>query len=91
MQSDHICLEIEFRFISEIYLLQINNILEKYQIKIVEYLDGAYINSYFKNENINFIEMVFKIKNGYNLNEIKLVPKSHKNVGFFEKFFQLFS
>ena len=33
----------------------------------------------------------FKIKNGYNQNEIALIPKSLKKTGFFEKFFQLFS
>ena len=91
VQSDKLCLEIEFKFIPEIYIAQINYILEKYQIKIIEHLDGTYINNYFKNENINFTEMVFEIKNGCNLNEVKLVPKSHKNKGFFEKFFQLFS
>ena len=91
LHSDNLCLEIEFRSIPEIYIDQINYILEKYQIKILEHLDGAYINNYFKNENINFTEMVFEIKNGCNLNEVKLVPKSQKNKGFFEKFFQLFS
>ena len=91
LHSDNLCLEIEFKFIPEIYIDQINSILEKYQIKILEHLDGAYINNYFKNKNINFTEMIFEIKNGCNLNEVKLVPKSHKNKGLFEKFFQLFS
>ena len=91
LHSDNLCLEIEFRSIPEIYIDQINYVIENYQIKILEHLDGAYINNYFKNENINFSEMVFKIKNGCNLNEVKLVPKSHKNKGLFEKFFQLFS
>ena len=91
LHNDNLCLEIEFKFIPEIYIEQINNVLEKYQIKILEHLDGAYINNYFKNENINFTEMIFEIKNGCNLNEVKLVPKSHKNKGLFEKFFQLFS
>ena len=91
LHNDNLCLEIEFKFISEIYIDQINSILEKYQIKILEYLDGAYINNYFKSENISFTEMVFQIKNGCNSNEVKLVPKIHKNKGFFEKFFQLFS
>ncbi len=35
--------------------------------------------------------MIFKIKHGYNANEVLLVPKNDENKGFFEKFFQLFS
>ena len=91
IQSNNLCVEIEFRSISETYISQINFILEKYQIKILQYLDGTYIDNYFKNDNIDFAEMVLEIKNGRNLNEVKLVPKSLKNKGFFEKFFQLFS
>ena len=36
-------------------------------------------------------EMAYKIENGHNENEVKIIPKSTKNIGFFEKFFQLFS
>ena len=35
--------------------------------------------------------MVYKIKDGFNDNEVKLVPKNTKKASFFEKFFQLFS
>ena len=35
--------------------------------------------------------MANKLQNGYNHNEIILVPKNIGNKGFFEKFFQLFS
>jgi hypothetical protein len=35
--------------------------------------------------------MAHKILNGYNDNEILIVPKIELNKGFFEKFFQLFS
>jgi hypothetical protein len=35
--------------------------------------------------------MASKLKNGLNKNEITLVSKNTENMGFFEKFFQLFS
>ena len=42
-------------------------------------------------ENLEFSEMVHKVKNGLNENEVKLIPKNLGKKGFFEKFFQLFS
>ena len=42
-------------------------------------------------ECIELPEIVQKIRNGYNVNEITLIPKNIKNKGFFENFFQLFS
>ena len=73
--------------------LQILNsgLLEKYQIKIIQYFDGNYIKSFFKNNDIDFTQKTYSIKNGINENEVKLVPKNSKNLGFFERFFQLFS
>ena len=35
--------------------------------------------------------MTHKIFNGYNQNEVTFVQKNTKKLGFFEKFFQLFS
>ena len=35
--------------------------------------------------------MASKIIDGYNKNEVKIVNKTQKNEGFFEKFFNLFS
>ena len=35
--------------------------------------------------------MAFKILNGANENEVTIIEKNTKKLGFFEKFFQLFS
>ena len=35
--------------------------------------------------------MAYKILNGCNENEVMVIPKNTKKIGFFEKFFQLFS
>jgi len=35
--------------------------------------------------------MANKLNDGLNKNEVRLISKSKENIGFFEKFFQLFS
>ena len=65
--------------------------LEKYQIRISQYLNGHYIKNFFNDENLELSEMANRLQNGYNHNEVILVPKNIENKGFFEKFFQLFS
>ncbi len=91
LNGDHLCIEIKFNFLSNMFLYEIDKILEKYQIKIVRYLDGNYIKSFLKNDNMDFSEMIYSVQNGLNDNEVKLVPSNLKKIGFFEKFFQLFS
>ena len=85
------CMEIQFIFISSKFISDINKLLEKYQIKITECIDHEYIKVFFKHEEMKICEMAYKIENGHNENEVKIIPKSTKNIGFFEKFFQLFS
>lgn len=85
------CIEFKFNSISLKFVSEISKVLQKYQIKITEYLNQEYIEFFFKDEDIKLCEMAYKIKKGYNENEIKIIPKSTKKAGIFEKFFQLFS
>ena len=89
--GDNCCLEIQFKSISKYYASNVDKILEKYQIRISEYFDLKYIEELSVIHNIDLIEMIFRVKNGFNQNEVKLIPKIYKKTGFFEKFFQLFS
>ena len=91
LQSDNLCLEVNFLSISNNVAITLEKILEKYQIKIKQYLNARYIKNFTKVENIKIPEMAYMLKNGYNNNEVILVPKNTENKGFFEKFFQLFS
>jgi len=91
LNSDHLCLEINFISISNDLVFAFDKILEKYQIKISQYLNRNYVKNFFKEDNIELSEMAHKLINGYNDNEVMLVPKNIENKGFFEKFFQLFS
>ena len=89
--GENICLELEFISISNIFLTDIENVFEKYHIKIIDCIDAKYIQSLFNKKNMELTEMAHMVKNGFNSNEVMLVPKKHEKKGFFEKFFQLFS
>ena len=91
LRSDNLCLEVNFFSISNNLAISLDKILEKYQIKIKKYLNTGYIKNFTKVENIKIPEMAYMLKNGYNNNEVILVQKNKENIGFFEKFFQLFS
>ena len=91
IDGDHICVEVNFISISNTLIKEISNVLEKYQIKIGRVFEKKYIKSFFKGEHSDLSLIAFKIQNGFNQNEIALVPKSLKKKGFFEKFFQFFS
>ena len=54
-------------------------------------MDKNYIKNFFKDENKKFTKMAFQIQSGLNPNEVKIVPLNRAKIGFFEKFFQLFS
>ena len=90
LNCNNFCLEVQFRSISLTLTHEIEKVLEKYQIKIIQYFDGNYIKNFFNNNDIDLTQKTHNIKNGVNENEVKLVPKNIKNFGFFEKFFQLF-
>ena len=89
--SDHLCLEVNFVSVSNDVTFLLDKLLEKYQIKISQYMCGNYIKNFFGEDNREFSLMAHKLKNGINSNEVILVPKNIENKGFFEKFFQLFS
>jgi len=90
LKCDHIALEIEFKFISSSITNELNKILQNYQIKITRYIDGNYVKNTFNND-IELSEMTHKILTGHNENEVTFTPINTKKLGFFEKFFQLFS
>ena len=90
LKCDHLALEIEFKFISNNIIYDLNKVLENYQIKVVRFIDGSYVKNII-NDDLEISEMTHKILTGYNKNEVTFTPKNMKKLGFFEKFFQLFS
>ena len=91
LQCDQLSLEIQFISISENLIRNIDEVLKNFQIKIIRYVDGNYIRNYFNDDNLEISKKTYQIIHGFNENEVLLVPKNLKKMGFFEKFFQLFS
>ena len=89
--SDNLCLEVKFISISNELVISLDKVLEKYQIKISQYMCGNYIKNFIEKDNNEIPLVAYKLRNGYNEDEVNLVPKNTENKGFFEKFFQLFS
>ena len=91
IKINEICLEIKLISISNLIIFEIENILKKYQIKISNYIDKNYLNSFAQEKKINISILAHKLKNGMNRNEVQITSKFTKKLSFFEKFFQLFS
>ena len=89
--NDYFCIEVSFIAIDNKLVFALDNVLEKYQIKIKQYMCGNYINNFIGDTGDEISIIANKLRNGLNINEINIVPKHKENKGFFEKFFQLFS
>ena len=90
LEYEQLNLVIQFKSISNEITYSLNKLLQNYQINIIKFIDGNYVKNFF-NKDIEISEMAFDILNGCNVNEVMVVQKNTKKLGFFEKFFQLFS
>ncbi len=89
--TNHQYLEMSFITISNDLIINLNKVLQEYQIKISKFIDGKYVKNFFKDEEIELSLASHKLINGCNDNEVVIVPKSSENKGFFERFFNFFS
>ena len=85
------CLEVSFITISNDLILNLSKVLQEYQINIPKFIDGKYVKSYFKDDKLELSLATHKLINGFNDNEVLIVPKNTENQGFFERFFNVFS
>ena len=90
LHYEQLNLVIQFKSITNEITYNLNKLLQNYQINIIKFLDGNYVKNFF-DKDIELSKMAFDILNGFNVNEVMVVQKSTKKLGFFEKFFQLFS
>ena len=88
---NHQYLELNFITLSNDLVINLNKVLQNYQIKISKFIDGKYVKDYFKDNELELSLATHKLINGFNNNEVIIVPKNTKNQGFFEKFFNVFS
>ncbi|WP_440652890.1 hypothetical protein [Candidatus Pelagibacter sp. HIMB1542] len=91
INSNEIFLEIKLISISNSIILEIENILKRYQIQVNNYLDKSYIKDFYIEEKIDISQKAHKLLNGLNPNEVRIISKNSQKHSFFEKFFRLFS
>jgi len=92
--DNYLFLEVNFISISNKFTFYFDKLLEDHQINIKRYMSVDYIKSFFdieSNESMELFLMANKLNEGLNKNEVQLISKNRENLGFFEKFFQLFS
>ena len=84
-------LEVSFITLSNNLIINLNKVLQEYQIKISKFIDGKYVKNYFKDNELELSLATHKLINGFNDNEVLIVPKNTDNQRFFERFFNIFS
>jgi hypothetical protein len=89
--EEYLYLSVRFISISNNLTSVFENLLEKHQIQVNQYMSGEYMQNFFSKDLNELSMMASKLKNGFNKNEVRLISKNIENKGFFEKFFQLFS
>ena len=73
------------------YIQNLENVLKKYQISLKHILNADYVKSIENEDQGDLLKMSLKIIDGFNENEVLIIPKLSKNKGFFERFFNFFS
>tara|TARA_B100001057_G_scaffold364647_1_gene367561 strand:+ start:14205 stop:14909 length:705 start_codon:yes stop_codon:yes gene_type:complete len=85
-----ISIDLEFICLSNEFIQNIEKILNSYQISLNRILNSDYVDSLnFNKEDI--FRFSTRIIEGYNENEVSIVPKNSDNKGFFERFFNFFN
>ena len=91
INDNYLYLEVNFICISVSYTHILDKLLGNLQITIEQYMSGNYVKNFLE-EDENMIPVIAnKLNNGFNINEVKVISKNKENIGFFERFFQLFS
>ena len=84
-------IDVSFICLSNNFIKPIEDVVKKYQISINKIISLKYMKELFLNEDLDVIKMAKDTIDGYNQNEVVLISKKAKNIGFFEKFFHFFS
>jgi len=90
LRCNFFSIDIKFICLSEIYIREIEKILKKYQISINNILNAEYVEGFLDNKDQDIFKLSTKIIDGFNENEVSIVPKMTNNIGFFERFFNFF-
>lgn len=90
INSQNLSIQVNFICLKDQIVKDFKKIFYKYQISVNRILSYQYLEG-LRNQNNNIFELADSSINGLGKNEVSLVVKTTKNLGFFEKFFNLFS
>ena len=84
-------LDTEFICLSKNLIENLEKIFKKYHISLNQILNADYLERFNDNSESNIFTTASRIILGHNRNEVMLINRTQKNVGFFEKFFNFFN
>ena len=90
-KADNLIIDLNFLCLSKKLIKGLEQIFRNYQIRINKIVSADYIEKYFENKDSDIFSNCQRIIEGTNQNEVLLVAKNQKKLGFFERFFHLFS
>ena len=91
LKCNFFTIDIKFICLSESFIEKVENILKKYQITVKHILSSDYVKSFINHKEEDIFKMSMKLIEGFNENEVSIVPKISNNKGFFERFFNFFN
>ena len=90
-KADNLIIDLNFLCLSKKLIKDLEQILRNYQISINKIVSADYVENYFEDDNSDIFSNCQRIIEGINQNEVLLIAKNQKKLGFFERFFHLFS
>ena len=84
-------LDTEFICLSKNLVENIEMILKKYHISLNQILSASYLEKFKDNTDNTIFTTASRIISGQNSNEVLMVDKINKKLGFFERFFNFFN
>ena len=84
-------LDTEFICLSKNLIENIEKILNKYHISLNQILSASYLEKFKDNTDNTIFTTASRIISGHNSNEVLLIGKANKKLGFFERFFNFFN
>ena len=91
LNGNQFSIDVRFICLGNNFIIELEKILKKYQISLNQIFCASYVKKFLDENEKDFFLMAQKLKDGFNPNEVILTLKSRKKLGFFEKFFNLFS
>ncbi len=88
---DDLIINLKFICFPEKLILFLEKLFKEHQIEFKSVLCSHYVKSFFSSSFQNIFETAIAIKEGHNINEVSIIPKKPVKMGFFERFFHIFS